>query len=93
MDFTRDSTQTTIAEMVSGLLAREPADLWAALWDAGLLTMLLPESAGGDGLGLPEAATVLTELAHAGVVGPALATIGFGVVPLAMLAPDAVDRT
>lgn len=93
MDFTRDSTQTTIAEMVSGLLAREPADLWAALWDAGLLTMLLPESAGGDGLGLPEAATVLTELAHAGVVGPALATIGFGIVPVAMLAPDAVDRT
>lgn len=83
MDFGRDSTQTTIAEMVTGLLARQPDDLWAALWDAGLVTMLLPESSGGDGLGLQEAAVVLTELAKAASVGPALATIGFGIAPMA----------
>lgn len=87
MDFGQDSTQTTVAEMVTGLLAREPSDLWAAVSDAGLVTMALPETAGGDGLGLPEAATVLTELAKAAAVGPALATIGFGIVPLTMLAP------
>lgn len=88
MDFGRDSTQTTVADMVAGLLAREPADLWTALSDAGLVTMLLPEAAGGDGLGLPEAATVLTELGKAAAVGPALATIGFGIVPLTMLSPE-----
>lgn len=89
MDFGRDSTQATVADMVTGLVARQPEDLWAALSDAGLVTMLLPESAGGDGLGLPEAAAVLTELARAAAVGPALATIGFGMVPLAALSPDA----
>lgn len=82
----------TVAEMVTGLLAREPSDLWSALDDAGLLTMLLPESGGGDGLGLPEAATVLTELARAAAVGPALATIGFGIVPLTMLSPESAIR-
>lgn len=90
MDFTSDATQTTVAEMVCGLLAREPDDLWAALTEAGLCTMLLPESAGGDGLGLPEAAAVLTELAAAAAVGPALATLGFGVVPLVALAEPEV---
>ena len=93
MDFTRDSTQTIVAEMVDGLIAREPADLWAALSGAGLSTMLLPEAAGGDGLGLPEAAVVLTELAKHAAVGPALATIGFGIVPLTALAgPEVIAR-
>ena len=93
MDFTRDSTQTTVAEMVDGLIAREPADLWAALSDAGMSTMLLPEAAGGDGLGIPEAAVVLTELAKHAAVGPALATIGFGIVPLTALAgPEVIAR-
>ncbi len=94
MDFTRDSTQTTVADMVTGLVAREPADLWTAMSDAGLFTMLLPEECGGDGLGLPEAATVLTELATSASVGPALATIGFGIVPLSRLAtPEVITRT
>ncbi|MDJ0393393.1 acyl-CoA dehydrogenase family protein [Rhodococcus sp. G-MC3] len=93
MDFTRDATQTMVAEMVRGLLAREPEDLWTALTDAGLCMMLLPEAAGGDGLGLAEAATVLTELATAAAVGPALATIGFGIVPLASIAEPEVLAT
>ncbi|MGA9871669.1 MAG: acyl-CoA dehydrogenase family protein, partial [Rhodococcus sp. (in: high G+C Gram-positive bacteria)] len=92
MDFTRNQPQTTIADMVIALLAREPADLWSALSDAGVFTMLLPETVGGDGLGMAEGATVLTELARRAAVGPALATIGYGLVPLARFAShDIVD--
>lgn len=90
MDFTRDANQTTVAEMVTGLLAREPNDLHASMSEAGLYSMLLPEDLGGDGLGLGEAATVLTELARAASVGPSLATIGFGIVPLVALADPAI---
>ncbi|WP_072803783.1 acyl-CoA dehydrogenase family protein [Rhodococcoides yunnanense] len=90
MDFTRDSTQTTVAEMVTGLLAKEPEDLHAAMSDAGLFSMLLPAAIGGDGLGVMEATVVLTELARAAAVGPALATIGFGIIPLVELADPAL---
>ncbi|RRQ25993.1 acyl-CoA dehydrogenase [Rhodococcus sp. Eu-32] len=94
MDFAREETQTTVAEMVTALLARGEPDLHDAMADAGLFSMLLPESLGGDGLGVLDAAAVLTELAAAAAVGPELATIGFGIVPLVTLAdPSLVERT
>jgi alkylation response protein AidB-like acyl-CoA dehydrogenase len=48
----------------------------------------LPERLGGDGVGLPEVGTVLTEVGRHGAITPALATLGFGVIPLLDLATD-----
>ncbi len=48
----------------------------------------VPERLGGDGVGLPEVATVLTEVGRHGAITPALATLGLGVMPLLDLASD-----
>ena len=48
----------------------------------------MPERLGGDGLGLGEVASALTEIGRHGAVGPALATLGLGLVPLLELASD-----
>ena len=48
----------------------------------------VPERAGGDGVGLPEIATALTEIGRHGLISPALATLGFGAIPLLDLASD-----
>jgi 3-oxo-4-pregnene-20-carboxyl-CoA dehydrogenase alpha subunit len=49
----------------------------------------VPERLGGDGLGLSEAATALTEVGRHGTLSPALATLGLGTVVLLDLASDA----
>ena len=49
----------------------------------------MPERLGGDGLGLAEIATALTEIGRHGTVGPALATLGLGTAVLLDLASDA----
>jgi alkylation response protein AidB-like acyl-CoA dehydrogenase len=61
---------------------------WDALVDGGVTALPVPERLGGDGVGLPEVATVLTEIGRHGAITPALATLGFGVVPLLDLASD-----
>ena len=48
----------------------------------------VPERLGGDGVGLPEIATALTEIGRHGTTSPALATLGLGLVPLLDLASD-----
>lgn len=48
----------------------------------------VPERLGGDGVGLPEVATVLTEVGCRGAITPALATLGFAVLPLLELASE-----
>ena len=49
----------------------------------------VPERLGGDGLGLPEITTALTEIGRHGTISPALATLGLGLMPLLDLASDA----
>src|SRR5699024_6125213 len=56
--------------------------LWAAFAGSGLLSLGLPESLGGDGLSVADIAVVLEEVGRAGVVIPALETLGFGVWPI-----------
>ncbi|MFJ8230729.1 acyl-CoA dehydrogenase family protein [Streptomyces sp. NPDC094448] len=48
--------------------------VWAALAEAGVFALRLPEDAGGVGLGAPEAVLVFEELGRALVPGPLVAT-------------------
>src|SRR6202022_494489 len=61
---------------------------WKALVEGGVTALPVPERLGGDGVGLPEVGTVLTEVGRHGAITPALATLGLGVVPLLDLASD-----
>ncbi len=87
MDFSLSATQQAVADVVSSVLERDPS--WTALVDGGVTALPLPERLGGDGVGLPEVATVLTELGRHGAITPALATLGLAVIPLLDLASDA----
>ena len=62
---------------------------WDALVDGGVTALGVPERLGGDGVGLPEVATALTEIGRHGTISPALATLGLGLLPLLDLASDA----
>jgi alkylation response protein AidB-like acyl-CoA dehydrogenase len=86
MDFDLTATQQAVADVVTSVLDRDNS--WGAVVDGGVAALPVPERLGGDGVGLPEVATVLTELGRHGAVTPALATLGFGVVPLLDLASD-----
>jgi alkylation response protein AidB-like acyl-CoA dehydrogenase len=61
---------------------------WDALVSGGVTALAVPERLGGDGVGLPEVATALTEIGRHGTVSPALATLGLGLLPLLDLASD-----
>ena len=86
MDFTPDEGQQAVADVVTSALGRD--NTWQALVDGGVLAFGVPERLGGDGLGLPEVATALTEIGRHGTLSPALATLGLGLVPLVDLASD-----
>ncbi|MBJ8340271.1 acyl-CoA/acyl-ACP dehydrogenase [Antrihabitans sp. YC3-6] len=92
MDFTRDETQVAVAQAANEWLdhASDLSDqeLWQSLAAAGLLSLALPVRVGGDGLGVAAVATLLTELGRRAVQSPALATLGYGVLPLVALGGD-----
>lgn len=87
MDFTPEPEQQAVADVVNAVLDRENS--WAALVSGGVTALGVPERLGGDGVGLPEIAAALTEIGRHGLISPALATLGFGLLPLADLASDA----
>ena len=97
MDFTLTAAQDELGAMTRTILADhatpqrlraadgtrfDPA-LWAALAGAGVLSAALPESAGGDGLGLLEQCTVLTELGRSVAPAPYLPSILLGAAAVA----------
>lgn len=84
MDFNLTATQQAVADVVTSVLDRDLS--WDALVSGGVAALPVPERLGGDGVGLPEVATVLTEVGRHGAITPALATLGFGVAPLLELA-------
>lgn len=90
MDFSLDAEQQAVADVVTAVLDRhaEADDLWAALAANGVTSLAVPERVGGDGVGMAEVATVLTELGRRGAITPALGTLGLGLVPLLDLADD-----
>jgi alkylation response protein AidB-like acyl-CoA dehydrogenase len=97
MDFTLSSDQEALQEAVRKLCegrfpmerVRQLADvggvdrgLWRELADAGVFSLRLPESDGGVGLGMAEAALVFEELGRALVPGPLVWThLAAGVIP------------
>lgn len=91
MDFSPNPEQQAVADVVTSVLDRENS--WDALVSGGVAALAVPERLGGDGLGLAEVATALTEIGRHGTVGQALATLGLGLVPLLDLAsPAQQDR-
>ncbi|MEE6136709.1 acyl-CoA dehydrogenase family protein [Mycobacterium sp. 050128] len=86
MDFDLTATQQAVADVATSVLEKDLG--WDALVRGGVTALPVPERLGGDGVGLAEVATVLTEVGRRGAITPALATLGFGVVPLVDLASD-----
>jgi 3-oxo-4-pregnene-20-carboxyl-CoA dehydrogenase alpha subunit len=86
MDFELTATQLAVADVVTSVLDRDNS--WNALVAGGVTALPVPERLGGDGVGLSEVASVLTEVGRHGAIAPALATLGLGVVPLLDLASD-----
>ena len=87
MDFSPDEGQQAVADVVTSVLDRDNS--WDALVAGGVTALAVPERLGGDGLGLSEIATALTEIGRHGTIGPTLATLGLGSVVLLDLASEA----
>ncbi len=86
MDFTPDPAQQAVADVVTSVLDRDLS--FDALVAGGVTALPVPERLGGDGVGLPEVATALTEIGRHGLISPALATLGLATVPLLDLATE-----
>ncbi|HEU4361638.1 MAG TPA: acyl-CoA dehydrogenase family protein [Mycobacterium sp.] len=87
MDFSPDPAQQAVADVVTSVLDRD--NTWEALVGGGVTALPVPERLGGDGVGLAEVGSALTEIGRHGAISPALATLGLGVVPVLDLASDA----
>jgi alkylation response protein AidB-like acyl-CoA dehydrogenase len=86
MDFDLTAEQQAVADVATSVLDRDLS--WEALVSGGVTALPVPERLGGDGVGLPEVATLLTEAGRHGAITPALATLGLAVVPLLDLASE-----
>src|ERR1700752_4905233 len=90
MDFTLDPAQQAVADVVPSVLERE--NTWDALVAGGVAALGVPERLGGDGVGLPEVATALTEVGRHGTRGPALASLAGTAVLLDLASEAQQDR-
>lgn len=85
------STAAPAEELLTALPSRSVDDagyderLWSAFATSGLLSLGLPSALGGDDLTPADIAVVLEEVGRAGVVIPALETLGLGVLPIVTL--------
>ncbi|MEU5992643.1 acyl-CoA dehydrogenase family protein [Spirillospora sp. NPDC047418] len=98
MDFNLDETQQEIKGLAAGVLGREAAQerleafeksgapyddvAWKALAQAGLLGIVLPEDAGGAGLGPVELAVILREVGRHAAPVPVYASLALAAVPI-----------
>jgi alkylation response protein AidB-like acyl-CoA dehydrogenase len=86
MDFRLDETQEAISRLAAEVLdgvAGEPDKSWAALGQAGLLSLAVPDRLGGAGLGVLETTLVLAEIGRRALDVPALPHLALGVLPIA----------
>ena len=90
MDFSPDEGQRAVADVVTSVLDRDNS--WDALVSGGVTALAVPERLGGDGVGLPELTTALTEIGRHGTVSPALATLGGTAVLLDLASDSQQDR-
>ena len=90
MDFTPDPEQQAVADVVTAVLDRDNS--WEALVAGGVTALGVPERLGGDGVGLSELATALTEIGRHGTTSPALATLGATAVLLDLASEAQQDR-
>ena len=90
MDFSPDEGQQAVADVVTSVLDRDNS--WEALVAGGVPALAVPERLGGDGVGLAEIATALTEIGRHGTVSPALATLGSTAVLLELASGSQQDR-
>ena len=67
--------------------------LWKELGQAGLLSLVLPDWLDGDGLGVLDAAALLTETGRHAPAVPALATLMLGVLPVTRWGDRALQET
>jgi alkylation response protein AidB-like acyl-CoA dehydrogenase len=86
VDFSPDEGQQAVADVVTSVLDRDNS--WDALVAGGVTALAVPERLGGDGVGLSEITTALTEIGRHGTISPALATLGLGTAVLLDLASD-----
>ncbi|WP_197378847.1 acyl-CoA dehydrogenase family protein [Mycolicibacterium mengxianglii] len=86
MDFMPAPEQQAVADVVTSVLTRDNS--WDALVAGGVPALGVPERLGGDGVGLPEVTTAITEIGRRGSTGPALATLGLALLPLLDLANE-----
>ncbi len=108
MDFSFSSDQQDLRELAAKILSDATTlertkqvvaesdgfdrDLWAALAEAGIVGISLPESAGGGGLGFLETCIVLEEVGRTAAPIPALAVMGLAAPALAEFgATDALE--
>jgi alkylation response protein AidB-like acyl-CoA dehydrogenase len=86
VDFSPDEGQQAVADVVTSALSRD--NTWQALVDGGVIAFGVPDRLGGDGLGLAEVASALTEIGRHGNITAAFATLGLGLIPLLDLASE-----
>jgi len=86
VDFAPRPAQQAVADVVSSVLDRE--NTWDALVSGGVMALGLPERLGGDGVGLAEIGTALTEIGRRATLSPALSTLGLGLLPILELADE-----
>ena len=90
MAFSPDEGQQAVADVVTSVLDRENS--WEALVSGGVAALAVPERLGGDGVGLAEIATALTEIGRHCTVSPALVTLGATAVLLDLATAEQQDR-
>lgn len=83
------SDPAVLRELENSGEPRFDRDLWAALAEAGLLGISLPESVGGAGLGLIEAGCVIKATGRNAAAVPTWETLGLGVPAIAEFGDDA----
>jgi len=90
VDFRPDEGQQAVADVVTSVLERDNS--WEALVSGGVLALAAPERLGGDGLGIAEIATALTEIGRHGTISPAPVTLGAAAVLLDLATDAQQDR-
>jgi len=95
MDFTLTADQDELGGLTRQILTSQASagrGPWAELARAGVLAAALPESAGGDGLGLLEQCSVLIEIGRAAADVPYLPSIVLGASALARFGSPGQQR-